>query len=105
MKQNQWEWILIVPPKAKEENDKYHETGFIYPLDKTKWLLAIVIMPKMNGKLQVCVNYWKLNAVTKVDPFPLPFTKSILEATTNHEIYTLMDRFSTYNQMMIVLKD
>ena len=36
-------------------------------------------------------DYRKLNAVTKVDPFPLPFTESILEAVAGHEMYTLMD--------------
>ncbi len=30
-------------------------------------------MPKKNGKLRICVDYWKLNAQTKRDPFPLPF--------------------------------
>ena len=77
--------------KIKEEIDKDLEAGFIYPVDKTEWLSLIVIVPKKNGKLRVCVDYRKLNAVTKVDPFPLPFTESILEAVAGHKMYTLMD--------------
>ena len=64
-----------------------------------------MIVPKKNGKLRVCVDYRKLNAVTKVDPFLLPFTESILEAVAGHEIYTLMDGYSGYNQIMIALED
>ena len=91
--------------KVKEEIDKYLEAGFIYPVDKTEWLSPIVIVPKKNGKLRVCVDYRKLNAVTKVDPFPLPFTESILEAVAGHEMYTMMDGYSGYNQIMIALED
>jgi hypothetical protein len=91
--------------KVKEEIDKYLEARFIYPVDKTEWLSPIVIVPKKNGKLRVCVDYRKLNAVTKVDPFPLPFTESILEAVAGHEMYTLMDGYSGYNQIMIALED
>ena len=60
--------------KVKEDIDKYLESGFIYLVDKTEWLSPIVIIPKKNGKLRVCIDYRKLNAITKVDPFPLPFT-------------------------------
>ena len=91
--------------KIKEKIDKYLEAGFIYPVDKTEWLSPIVIVPKKNGKLRVCVDYRKLNAVTKVDPFPSPFTESILEAVAGHEMYTLMDGYSGYNQIMIALED
>ena len=51
------------------------------------------------------MDYRKLNAVTKVDPFPLPFTESILEAVAGDEMYTLMDGYSGYNQIMIALED
>ena len=91
--------------KVKEEINKYLEAGFIYPVEKTEWLSPIVIVPKKNGKLRVCVDYRKLNAVTKVDPFPLPFTESILEVVVGHEMYTLMDGYSGYNQIMIALED
>jgi hypothetical protein len=90
--------------KVKEEIDKYLEAGFIYPVDKIKRLFPIVIVPKKNGKLRVCVDYQKLNA-TKVDSFPLLFTESILEVVVGHELYTLMNRYSGYNQFMIALED
>ena len=64
-----------------------------------------MIVPKKNGKLQVYVDYQKLNAVTKVDFFPLPFTESILEAVVGHKMYTLIDGYSGYNQIMIFLED
>jgi hypothetical protein len=91
--------------KVKEKIDKHLEVGFIYHVDKTKWLSPIVIVPKMNGKLRVCVDYKKLNVVTKVDHFPLPFIELILEVVAGHEMYTLMDGYNGYNQILISLED
>ena len=91
--------------KVKEEIDKYLEARIIYPVVKTEWLSPIVIVPKKNGKLRVYVDYWKLNAVINVDPFLLPFTESILEVVAGHEMHTLMDGYSGYNQIMIALED
>ena len=77
----------------------------MYPVDKTEWLSPIVIVPKKNGKLRICVDYRKLTVVTKVDPFPLPFTEIILETVAGHKMYMLMDKYSGYNQIIIALED
>jgi hypothetical protein len=34
---------------------------------------------KKNGKLRMCVNYWRMNAMTKCDPYPLPLTDELIE--------------------------
>ena len=46
-----------------------------------------------------------MNAVTKVEFFPLSFTESILEVVAGQDMYTLMDAYSGYNQIMVALKD
>ena len=50
---------------VKEELDKLLKVGFIYPLKQVTWLSPIVIAPKKNGKLRICVDYRKLNATTE----------------------------------------
>ena len=47
---------------VKEELDKLLKVGFIYPVEAVTWLSPIVIVPKKNGKLRICVDYRKLNA-------------------------------------------
>ena len=64
--------------KVKEEIDKLLRVGFIWPIKKATWLSPIVVVPKKNGKIRVCVDYSKLNAVIVTDAFPLPFTDGIL---------------------------
>ena len=58
-----------------------------------------MVVPKKNGKIRVCVDYRKLNAVTVTDTFPLPFTDSVLDAVDGHDMYSFLDGFSGYNQV------
>ena len=58
------------------------------------WLIPIVVLPKKNGQIRVCVDYHKLNATTITYAFPLPFTDNILDAVAGHECYNFLDGFS-----------
>jgi hypothetical protein len=74
---------------VKEEIDSLLNVGFIYPVSNSKWLYPIVIVPKKVGadgkvKIQVCQDFQNLNAVTKNDYFPLPFTDIILDHVSGH---------------------
>jgi hypothetical protein len=51
------------------------------------------------------VDFCKLNVVTKKDPYPLPFTKEVLDLVVSHEMYFFLDDFSGYHYFMIVSKD
>ena len=85
--------------KVKEEIDKLLRVGFIRPVKQATWLSPIVVVPKKNGRIQVCVDYRKLNTATVTDAFPLPFTDGILDAVAGHEVYSFLDGFSGYNQI------
>ncbi len=90
--------------RVREDLDKKH-TQFIFPTKTTQWLSPLVIILKKNGKLCICVDYQKLNSQTKKDPFPLPFLDSILDLIVRHDMYSLMDGYSGYNQMKVVEED
>lgn len=50
--------------RIKEEIDKLMAAKFIYEIEHTDWVSPIVVVPKKNGKLRVCVNLKKVNAAT-----------------------------------------
>jgi len=56
---------------------------------------------KKNGKLKICVNFRKLNKVTKKDPCPLPFFDEVLNIVTWYEAYSFLDGYSRYHQISI----
>ena len=74
-------------------------------MDKAAWIYLIVIVPKKNGKIWVCVDYKKLNATTIPNPFPLPFVDSLLDKVAKKEMYTFLDGFNGYNQVKLALED
>ncbi|MCO5594534.1 hypothetical protein L7F22_048566 [Adiantum nelumboides] len=91
--------------KVKKEIYNLLKSGFITKVASSDWLFPIVIVPKKNGKLRVCVDYRKLNAHTIKDPFPLPFTDMMLDEIAGHEMYSSMDGYSGYNQLKIAPED
>ena len=85
--------------RVKEEIDKMLRVGFIRLVKQATWLSPIVVVPKKNDKIQVCVDYQKLNVTTVTDTFPLPFTDGVLDTVASHEIYSFLDELSGYNQI------
>ncbi len=81
-------------PKVKEALDKLLDAGFIYPIEITQLLSPLVIVPKKNDKLKICVNYRKLNAQTKTNSFPRPFLGSILDTIASHDMYSFIYGYS-----------
>jgi hypothetical protein len=68
-------------------------------------LSPIVIVPKKNGKLRICINFKKLNTTTKKDPYPLPFIDEMLNVITKYEAYSFLDEYSKYHQVFIALEE
>ena len=64
VRQKQYRMNPNYAQRVKEELDRLLKVGFIYPIDRATWLSPIVIVPKKNMKLRVCVDYRKLNAAT-----------------------------------------
>ena len=87
------------------EIDKLLRVAFIRPMEKATWLNPIVVGPKKNGNIWVCVDYRKLNAATIRDAFSSLFTNGILDVVVDHEIYSFVDVFSGYNHVRMHLED
>lgn len=60
----------------KAEIDKLLEAGYIFKVNNSEWIGPMVVVPKKNGKLCICVDYRALNKATKKDPFPIPSQKT-----------------------------
>ncbi len=53
----------------------------------------IVVVPRKNGKLIICIDFKKLNTTIKKDPYPLPFTYEVV----GYEAYSFLDEYSGYH--------
>ena len=80
--------------RVKEEINALLKTGFIAKVESSDWMFPIVVMPKKNGKLRVCIDFKKFNGQTIKDPFPLPFTDTMLDQIVGAEMYSFVDGYS-----------
>ncbi|CAA6674753.1 unnamed protein product [Spirodela intermedia] len=59
------------------------------------------IQTRLTNTWRVCIDYRKLNSVTRKDHFPLPFTNQILEKLVEKNFFCCLDGYSSYNQIYI----
>ncbi|KAA3464785.1 RNA-directed DNA polymerase (Reverse transcriptase), Ribonuclease H-like protein [Gossypium australe] len=62
-------------------------------------------VPKKDGKVQMCVDYWDLNKASPKDNFPLPHIDTLVDNTACYSLFSFMDGFSGYNQIKIHPED
>jgi hypothetical protein len=86
-------YIVIV----KQDIDKLLVVGFIKLVEEVTWLYPIVVVPKKNGKLKICVDFRKFNGMTKKDLYLLPFIDEVINTVVGHKVYTFIDGFLKYH--------
>ena len=70
-----------------------------------EWMANVILVPKKDGKVRVCVDFCDLNKASPKDDFPLPYIDMLVDSTARHSMLSFMDGFSGYNQIMIALED
>jgi hypothetical protein len=66
---------------------------------KSPWNAPCVLVKKKNGKLRLCVDYRKLNEVTKKDKYPMPIIEDILFSFGKAAYFSKLDALSGYHQI------
>lgn len=51
----------------------------------------VVIVPKKDGDLRLCVDYRKLNSITVADPYPMPNLKEVVRVASSGTIFSTLD--------------
>nr|XP_058955069.1 uncharacterized protein K02A2.6-like [Pocillopora verrucosa] len=88
--------------KTKDELDRMLEIGVISPVDQpTDWCAPMVVTPKSNGKVRVCVNLSKLNEFVKRENHPLPAVDTTLGRLAGSTVFTKLDANSGFWQIKL----
>ena len=102
---------------------KFQQASIIYPISYRTWVSPTHVVPKKSGVTtvlnekgeerparlttgwRVCIDYRRLNEVTRKDHFPLPFMDQLLERISGHPFYSFLDGYSGYFQSEIATED
>ena len=60
------------------------------------------MVKKSNGKWRMCVDFTDLNKACPKDSFPLLRIDQLVDSIAGHKLLSFMDKFSRYNQILIV---
>ena len=88
--------------EAKKSSEKSVETMLnsdIIEPSNSPWCSPVVLVAKKDGSRRFCVDYRKLNEVTRKDVYPLPRCEEILHALSGAEYFTHLDLVRGYWQI------
>jgi len=68
-------------------------------LNKVPYSLFILFALKANGDLRFCVDYRKLNAITKRNRYPLPLIDEIIDKIIGCKYFTRLDVIAAFNKL------
>ena len=66
---------------------------------KSPWSSPVVPIRKKDGSMRLCVDYRKLNAVTKADRFPMPNMTDLVFSQHGMKFFTSLDLVRGYYQV------
>ena len=104
--------IAQKPYRTNPENTKFlneeiqrMEQAGIVRKSFSPWASPVVIVGKKGGDKRFCVDYRKLNAVTKVDAYPLPRIDDLLDSLGGANWFSTLDLASGFWQISMQEED
>lgn len=98
IKQKHHIWSPFVQEKVMSEVRRMIQLGVIEPASSS-WNNPLVVVPKSNGKLRICLDSRALNKVTIRDSYPLPQINRILSRIRCSKYISSIDLKDAYWQI------
>ena len=87
-----------------EELKNMEENGIIEK-SESEWASPLVVVTEKDGGLRLCVDYRRLNQLTKFDAYPMPRIEEMLDKIGNAQFITTLDLAKGYWQVPLCSED
>jgi len=98
IKQPSYRMPLLKRQKVEDCVTEMLRDGIIRPSDSA-WASPITLAPKKDGTTRFCVDYRKINAITRKDAHPLPLIQDVFDQVAGSKIFSTLDLRSGYWQV------
>ncbi|RVW25025.1 Transposon Ty3-I Gag-Pol polyprotein [Vitis vinifera] len=96
---------LLVESEGKRGDPKVVQCWIYISSRVSEWLTNVILVPKKDNKVRVCVNFRDLNKDNPKNDFPLSHIHMLVNSTVGHSLLSFMDGFLGYNQILMALED
>jgi hypothetical protein len=77
------------------------DAKIIFQVRHSAWVANLVPGRKKSGKICLCVDFRNLNKASEKDNYPVLPMEQLLQTMSVLEIFSLLDSFSGYNQVLV----
>jgi hypothetical protein len=92
-------------PLMYQELRKLLDTRIIFQVRHSAWVETLVLVRKKPGEIQLCIDFQNLNRSSEKDNYPVPPMEQLLQKVSSSKIFSLLDGFSSYNQVLVLEED
>ena len=98
MKQPPYHIPMIYREKIAEKVTEMQERETVQP-SVSPWASPVILVSKKDGSLRFCVDFRRLNAMTKKGVYPFPRVDDTLDTLGDAKYFTQLDLASGYWQV------
>ena len=91
-------------PAYQEKLQKLIKYDLVEP-SKSQYSSPVVIVPKPDKDFRMCIDYRKLNFITKSDRFSTPKISDVLDTMSGSTVFTSLDFSQSFYQVKLAEKD
>ena len=91
-------------PVVEEEVQQMLKEGIIEP-SEGPWASPVVLVKKKDGSIRFCIDYRKLNDLTRKDAYPIPRIDDTLDMHSGSKYFSTLDLASGYWQVPVAAED
>ena len=92
-------------PLIQGEVKKNLDAKIIFKVKHSEWVSNLVPVRKKSREIRLCVYFRNLNHASDKDNYPVPPMEQILQMVSCSELFSLLDGFCGYNQVLVVEED